>query len=170
MGGGGSIHAGALGLNWTLWPPVLSNWRGGPIGLTCCRSWVGKRGHFGGRSLGPAFFFTYLDNNWSNVRLDLTNRLVALNVLVFHIPISDCRGLKVRGRRVSLALPDRLLEWLGLSGEVLDCPRLYTGPSAMRRTGSRVWSPVCDCPLVFVMVTFRVSPPSGLFSATTFLQ
>jgi hypothetical protein len=147
--GGGSVHAGVLGLNWTLWPPLLSDWRGGPIGLTCCRSWVGKRGRFGGRSMGSAFFFTYLDNNWSKVGLDLTNWLAALNVLVFHVPISSCRGLKVRGRRGSLALRDRLLEWPGLSGKVPDCPRLCTGPSAMRRTGSRVRSPVCDCPPAF---------------------
>jgi hypothetical protein len=40
----------------------------------------------------------------------------------------------------------------------------------MRRICSRVRPPVCDCPLAFVMVTFKVSPPLGVFSATTFLQ
>jgi hypothetical protein len=170
MGVCGGVHAGALCLNWTLWPVVLSDWWGGPISVTCCRSWVGKRGRFGGRSLGPTFFFTYLDNNWSNVGLDLTNRPSSLNVLVFYIPISSRCGLKVCGRHGSLALPDRLLEWLGLSGEVPDRPRLCIGPSAMRRIGSRVRPPVCDCPPTFVMVTFRVSPPSGVFSATTFLR
>jgi hypothetical protein len=31
-------------------------------------------------------------------------------VLVFHVPISGHHGLKVHGRRGSLALPDRLLK------------------------------------------------------------
>jgi hypothetical protein len=59
---------------------------------------MGERGRFAGRSLGPAFFFTYLDNNWSKVGPDLTNRPAALNVFVFHVPISGHRGLKVHGR------------------------------------------------------------------------
>jgi hypothetical protein len=42
--------------------------------------------------------------------MDLTNRPAALNVLIFHVPISGRCGLKVRGRRGSLVLPDRLLE------------------------------------------------------------
>jgi hypothetical protein len=79
-------------------------------------------------------------------------------MLVFHVPISGRRGLKVCGRRGSSALPDR--------------PRLGTGVSAMRSMGSRACPLVCACPPVpeVVMVTFNVSPPSGVFSATTFLQ
>jgi hypothetical protein len=71
---------------------------------------VGERGRFVGRLLGPAFFFTYLDNNCSKVGPDLTSRPAVLNVLVFHVLISGRRGLKVCGRRGSWALPDRLLE------------------------------------------------------------
>jgi hypothetical protein len=56
-------------------------------------------------------------------------------VLVFHVPISGRRGLKVHGRRCSWALPDRSLEWSGLSGDVLDRPRLCVGPSVMCRIG-----------------------------------
>jgi hypothetical protein len=59
---------------------------------------MGERGRFAGRSLGSAFFFTYLDNNCSKVELDLTNRPAASNVLVFHVPISIRHGLKVHGR------------------------------------------------------------------------
>jgi hypothetical protein len=59
---------------------------------------MGERGRFACRSLGAAFFFTYLDNNCSKVGLDLTNRPATLNVLVFHVPISGRHGLKVRGR------------------------------------------------------------------------
>jgi hypothetical protein len=93
-------------------------------------------------------------------------------MLVFHVPISGRRGLKVRGRRGSSALPDRLLECFGLSGDVTDRPRLGTGPSSMRSMGSRACPLICACPPVpeFVMVTFSVSPQSGVFSATTFLQ
>jgi hypothetical protein len=58
--------------------------------------------------------------------LDFTNRPVALNVLVFHVPISGRRGLKVRVRRGSSALPDRPLERSGPSGDVTDRPRLDT--------------------------------------------
>jgi hypothetical protein len=58
-------------------------------------------------------------------------------VLVFHLPISSRRGLKVRGRRGSSVLPDRPLERSGLFGDVTDRPRLGTGPSAMRSMGSR---------------------------------
>jgi hypothetical protein len=58
---------------------------------------MGERGRFAGRSLGPAFFFTYLDSNLLKVGPDLTSRPAALNVLVFHVPISGRRGLKVRG-------------------------------------------------------------------------
>ena len=39
------------------------------------------------------------------IGLDFTNCLVALNMLVFHVPISGRRGLKVRGRLGSSALP-----------------------------------------------------------------
>jgi hypothetical protein len=133
---------------------------------------MGGRGCLAGRSPGPAFFFTYLDNNWSKVRSSLTNRPAALNVLVFHVPISGCRGLKVRGRRGSLALSDRPLERYGPSGDVTDRPRLDTGLSAMRSIGSRACPLVCTCPPEpeVVMVTFSVSPPSGVFSSTTFLQ
>jgi hypothetical protein len=93
-------------------------------------------------------------------------------MLVFHVPISGRRGLKVRGRRGSSALSDRPLELSGPSGEVTDRPCLGTGPSVMRSMGSRAYPLVCACPPVpeFVMVTFSVSPPSGVFSATTFLQ
>jgi hypothetical protein len=93
-------------------------------------------------------------------------------MLVFHVPISGRRGLKVRGRRGSSALPDRPLERSGLSDDVTDRPRLGTGPSAMRSMGSRACPLVCAYPPVpeFVIVTFSVSPPSGVFSATTFLQ
>jgi hypothetical protein len=58
------------------------------------------------------------------------------------------------------------------SSDVTDRPRLGTGPSAMRSMGSCACPLVCTCPLVpeFVMVTFSVSPPLGVFSATTFLQ
>jgi hypothetical protein len=102
----------------------------------------------------------------------LTNRPAALNVLVFHIIISGRRGLKVRGRRGSLALSDHPLECSRPSGDVTDRPRLGTGPSMMRSMGSRA------CPLVYacspvpevMMVTFSVSPPSGVFSTNTFLQ
>jgi hypothetical protein len=125
-----------------------------------------------GRSLGPAFFFTYLDNNWSKVGPDLTSRPAALNVLVFHVPISGRRGLKVRGCCGPWVLLDRPLECFGLFGEASDHPRLDVGPSVMRRTGSRTCPLVCACPPVpeVVMVTFSVSPPSGVSSATTFLQ
>jgi hypothetical protein len=97
---------------------------------------------------------------------------VALNVLVFHVPISGRRGLKVRGRRGSLPLPDHPLERSGPSGDVTDRPRLGIGLSVMLSMGSRACPLVCACPLVpvVVMVTFSVSPPSGVFSATTFLQ
>jgi hypothetical protein len=170
--GGVGVHTGTLGLNWTLWPPVFFDWWGGPIGLTCCRSWMGKRGRFGGRSLGLTFFFTYLDNNWSKSGLDFTNRPAALNVLVFHLPIFGHRGLKVCGRRGSLALSDRPLEHFRPSGNVTDHLHLGTGPSVMRSMGSRAYPFVCAWPPgpEFVMVTFSVSPPSGVFSATTFLQ
>jgi hypothetical protein len=59
---------------------------------------MGERGHFASRSLGSAFFFTYLDNKLSKVGPDLTSRPAALNVFVFHVPISGHHGLKVRGR------------------------------------------------------------------------
>jgi hypothetical protein len=59
---------------------------------------MGERGRFAGRSLGPAFFFTYLDNNWLKVGPDLTSQPAAFVVLVFHVPISGRRGLKVHGR------------------------------------------------------------------------
>jgi hypothetical protein len=97
---------------------------------------------------------------------------VALSVLVFHVPISGHCGLKVRGRRRSSALPDRPLERSGPSGDVTDRPRLGTGLSVMRSMGSRACPLVCACPPVpeVVIVTFSVSPPSGVFSATTFLQ
>jgi hypothetical protein len=62
---------------------------------------VGERGRFAGWSLGSAFFFTYLDNNWSKVGPNLTSRSAAFTVLVFLVPISGRRGLKVRGRRGS---------------------------------------------------------------------
>jgi hypothetical protein len=62
---------------------------------------VGERGRFAGQSLGPAFFFTYLDNSWSKVGPDLTSRPAASSMLVFHVPISGHLGLKVRGRRDS---------------------------------------------------------------------
>jgi hypothetical protein len=93
-------------------------------------------------------------------------------MLVFHVPISGRRGLKVRGRRGSSTLPDRPLERSGPSGDVTDRPRLSTGPSAMRTMGSRICPLVYACPpvLEFVMVAFNVSPPSGVFSAITFLQ
>jgi hypothetical protein len=84
---------------------------------------MGERGRFAGRSLGPAFFFTYLDNNWLKVGPDLTNRPTACTVLVFHVPISGHRGLKVCGRRGSWAFPNYPLEWSGLSGGVPDRPR-----------------------------------------------
>jgi hypothetical protein len=71
---------------------------------------VGERDRFVGRSLGSAFFLTYLDNNWSKVGADLINQPTAFTVLVFHVPISGRRGLKVRGRRGSWALLDRPLE------------------------------------------------------------
>jgi hypothetical protein len=69
-------------------------------------------------------------------------------------------------------LPDCPLECPRPFGDVSDHPCLGVRPSAMRRTGFRVRPPVCACPptLEFVMVTFRVSPPSEVFSATTFLQ
>jgi hypothetical protein len=67
-------------------------------------------------------------------------------VLVFHVPISGRRGLKVRGRRGSLALPDLPLERSGPSGDATDRPRLDTGPSAMRSMGSRAYRLVCACP------------------------
>jgi hypothetical protein len=119
---------------------------------------MGERGCFAGRSLGPAFFFTYLDNNWSKVGLHLTSRPSVLNVFVFHEPISGCRGLKVHGRCGSWVLSDR--------------PRLDVGPSVMCSMGSRACSLVCAWPPVpeVVMVTFRVFPPSGVFSGTTFMQ
>jgi hypothetical protein len=60
---GGGVHADMLCLNCTVWPSVFSDWWGGPIGLNCCRSWVGERGRFVGWSLRPTFIFTYLDNN-----------------------------------------------------------------------------------------------------------
>jgi hypothetical protein len=62
---------------------------------------VGKRVRIAGRSLGLAFFFTYLDINWSKVGPDLTSRPTAFTMLVFHVPISGRHGLKVRGRRGS---------------------------------------------------------------------
>ena len=62
---------------------------------------MGERGRFAGWSRGTTFFFTYLDNNWLKVGPDLTSRPAAFTVLVFHVPISGRRGLKVRGRRGS---------------------------------------------------------------------
>jgi hypothetical protein len=59
---------------------------------------VGEQGRFAGRSLGPALFFIYLDNNLSKVGSDLTNLPAVLNVFIFHVPISGHRGLKVHGR------------------------------------------------------------------------
>jgi hypothetical protein len=107
---------------------------------------VGERGRFAGRSLGPTFFFTYLDNNWLKVGPNLTNRPAAFTMLVFHVPISGRRGLKIRGRRGSWALPNRPLEWSGVSGGVPDHPRLCVGPSAMRKIGAHAWSLACACP------------------------
>jgi hypothetical protein len=131
---------------------------------------MGERGHFAGRSLGSAFFFTYLDNNWSKVGPDLTSRPAALNVFVFYVPISGRRGFKVRDRCGSWVWSDRPLEFSGPSGVVPNRLRLCVGPSEMRSTGS--CSLVCACPpaLEVMVVTLRVSPPSGVFSATTFLQ
>jgi hypothetical protein len=107
---------------------------------------VGERGHFADRSLGPAFFFTYLDNNWSKVRPDLTSRPAAFTVLVFHVPISGHRSLKVCGRRGSWALPGRPLEWSGLSGGVPNRLRLCVRLSAMHKIGARAWFLTCACP------------------------
>jgi hypothetical protein len=70
---------------------------------------VDERGRFVGWSLRPAFFFTYLDNNWSKVCPDLTSRPTVFTTLVFYVPISGRYGLKVRGRRGFWALPDRPL-------------------------------------------------------------
>jgi hypothetical protein len=50
-------------------------------------------------------------------------------VLVFHVPISGRRGLKVHGLRGSWALPDRPFELSGLSDDVPYRPRLCAGPS-----------------------------------------
>jgi hypothetical protein len=93
-------------------------------------------------------------------------------MLVFHVPISGRRGLKVRGRHGSWALLDRPLEWSELSDGVPDRQRLCVGLSAMRKIGARAWFLACACPpaLEVVMITFKVSPPLGVFFATTFLQ
>jgi hypothetical protein len=107
---------------------------------------MGERGRFAGQSLGPAFFFTYLDNNWLKVGPDLTSWPAAFTMLVFHAPISGRRGLKVRGRRGSWALPNRLLEWSRLFGGVPDRPCLCVGPSAMCKIGVHVWSLAFTCP------------------------
>jgi hypothetical protein len=133
---------------------------------------VGEQGPFAGRSLGPTFFFTYLDNNWPNVGTDLTSRPAAFTMLVFPVPISSHRGLKVRGRRGSGALSDRPQEWSRLFDGVPNRPRLCVRPSMMRKIGAHAWFLARACPpaLKVVMVTFKVSPPSGVFSATTFLQ
>jgi hypothetical protein len=90
----------------------------------------------------------------------------------YHVPISGRRGLKVRGRCESWAWPDRPPESSGPSGEASDRPRRDGGLSVMRSTGSRNCFPIGACPPVLeaVMVTFRVSSPSGVFSATTFLE
>jgi hypothetical protein len=42
----------------------------------------------------------------------------------------------------------------------------------MRKIGAHAWFLACAYPptLEVVMVTFKVSPPLGVFSATTFLQ
>jgi hypothetical protein len=60
--------------------------------------------------MGRPSFLKYLDNNWSNVGLDLTSRPNAFIVLVFHVPISGRCGLKIRGCCGSWVLPDRSLE------------------------------------------------------------
>jgi hypothetical protein len=115
-------------------------------------------GSFAGRLLGLTFFFTYLDSNLSKVGSALTSRPDALDVLVFHVPISSRRGFKVHGRRCSWILPDR--------------PPDRSRPFAMHRTGHCTWPPTCACTpaLEAGMVIFNVSPPSGVFSATTLLQ
>jgi hypothetical protein len=102
----------------------------------------------------------------------LTSRPATLNVLGFNVPISGHCGLKVRRRCRSFVSLDRPLDFSGPSGVVPDRPRLGVRPSVMRNTGSCAHRLVCACPLVLevVMVTLRVSPPSGFFSATTFLQ
>jgi hypothetical protein len=71
-----------------------------------------------GRSLGPAFFFTYLGNNSSKVRSTLISRPNSLNVFLFHVPISGHQGLKVCSRRCSWALPNCLPDPLKLSSSV----------------------------------------------------
>jgi hypothetical protein len=133
--------------------------------------WVSKVALLAGHLDWPSFF-TYLDNNWPNVGPDLTSRPTAFTVLVFHVPISGRRGLKARGRRGSWALSDRPLELFGLSGGVPNRSRMCVRPSAMRKIGAHAWFLARACPptLKVVMVTFKVSPPSGVFSATTFLQ
>jgi hypothetical protein len=62
---------------------------------------MGERGRFAGRSLVSAFFLTCLDSNWLKVGPNLTSRPAAFTMLVFHVSISGCHGLKVRGRRGS---------------------------------------------------------------------
>jgi hypothetical protein len=76
---------------------------------TIAPEWVSEVALLAGH-LGRPSFFTYLDNNWSKVGLDLTSRPAAFTVLVFHVPIYGRRGLKVRGRRGSRVLLDRPLE------------------------------------------------------------
>jgi hypothetical protein len=106
------------------------------------------------------------------VGLDLTSRPAALDMLLFHVPISSCRGLTVRGCRGSWALPDRPLEWSGLSGCVSNRPLLCVELSMMCIIGASAWFPACVCPPVLevVIVTFKVCPPSGVLSVTTLLQ
>jgi hypothetical protein len=126
-----------------------------------CVSWEGEWGRFAGRLLGPTLFFTYLDNNWSKVGPALTSRPDALNVFVFHVPISSHRGLMVRERRCPWALLDRSLEPPRPSSGVPNHPRLRAGPFIVRRTRCCTWPPACPPTLEVVMVIFNVSPPSG---------
>jgi hypothetical protein len=58
-------------------------------------------------------------------------------MFVFHVPISGRRGLKVRGRCCSWALPDHPLDLSRLSSSVSDHPRLCVEPYAVRGTGGR---------------------------------
>jgi hypothetical protein len=112
---GWGVHVCTIGIKWISWYANFLDLWNDQIGLTCRCSWVGEWGRL---------FFTYLKNNWTKVGLALTDRSDALNVFVFHVPISYRRALKVCGRCCSWALSDHPSDPSRLFDGVPDCPRL----------------------------------------------
>jgi hypothetical protein len=126
--------------------------------MTCHRSRAGEWSFCAGRFLGQAIFFTYLDNNWTNVGPALTSWPNISKVLIFHVPISGRRGFKLHGHRCSCALPDcpphRIVRYQANAVPVRDNKNKRSwndSVSANSPNCARNW-PMCSC-VLFTLLT-----------------